>query len=92
LTLVSLARMMLYESDWERFERKRKLPYPVMDQSVHDILMEVLAKRQSRYKIGLKVSDLSVYLKSIVHVSFRTALIIWCGRTNTARSGPWPLS
>ncbi|ORY22965.1 hypothetical protein BCR39DRAFT_487517, partial [Naematelia encephala] len=52
--LIVFIRILIFDSEWQRFLKKGKLPLPVIDDSVAKLLFDILDARSSRYLHSLK--------------------------------------
>jgi len=76
--LVSFVRVLLFAHEWERFSRKGKLPFPVVDSEVAEVLLKVLQNRQSRYAAGLQADVDKITTSSLTSVE-KAALVVRIG-------------
>jgi SET domain-containing protein 6 len=54
--MIAFTRILLYDTEWERFAKKGKLPKPLVDDAVVEVLGKAIDKRLARYQHDMEVS------------------------------------
>ena len=55
--LISFIQILTNDHDWHRFDKKGKLPDPLVDEDIAQIIHHVLTQRMARYKNGYQVKS-----------------------------------
>jgi len=71
--LISFIRLLTVEKEWERAERKGKLPNPTLDEGVIEVLQKILKNRLARYETS-SISVSFVFVTIVTFTSFQKSL------------------
>ncbi|AAW46458.1 hypothetical protein CNBI2600 [Cryptococcus deneoformans B-3501A] len=61
--LISFIRLLLHDSDWDRAHKKGRMPRAIIDETVADVLHEIINQRLAQYKQNIE-HDLKVVRSS----------------------------
>lgn len=53
--LISFIRLLLHDSDWDRAHKKGRMPRAIIDETVADVLHEIINQRLAQYKQNIEV-------------------------------------
>lgn len=56
--LISFIRLLLYDLDWDKAQKKGRVPHAMMDETVADVLQEIVNQRLAQYKENIEVRQL----------------------------------
>ncbi|KAL7420280.1 Ribosomal lysine N-methyltransferase 4 [Cryptotrichosporon argae] len=83
--LVSFARLLTNDADWERARHKGKTPKPVLDEPAAAVLARAVADREAGYAMSLE-DDLAAILDPAARLNARNAAVVRLGERRILRA------